>query len=79
MAQNGPVGARDAASRLQKARNDLNKGVHVGDKDATKAHAYATMQAATQAVLRGLHEIELTDGQRAELHGVLTGTEGQAS
>jgi hypothetical protein len=79
IAQNGPVGARDAASNLQKARNELNKGVHVGGADATEAQAYAALRAAGPALLRGVHEIELTDSQTAELHQVLTGREEQQS
>ncbi|MEK6287442.1 MAG: toll/interleukin-1 receptor domain-containing protein [Acidobacteriota bacterium] len=73
IAQNGPVGARDAASRLQKARNELNKGVHVGGADASEAQAYAAMQAAAPALLKGVHDIELTDSQTTELHHVLIG------
>lgn len=77
IAQKGPDSARDAASRLQKARNELNKGVHVGGADATEMAAYAAVQAAGPAILRGVQEIELTDSQRAELHHVLTGGDGQ--
>jgi hypothetical protein len=75
IAQHGPVGARDAASRLQKARNELNKGVHVGGADATEAQAYAAVQAAAPAVLKGVNEIELADEQVAELRRVLVGSD----
>jgi hypothetical protein len=79
IAQNGPVNARDAASHLQKARNVLHKGVHAGNADATEAQAYAAMQAAAPAILRGVNEIELTDSEIAELHRVLTGSEEKQS
>ena len=72
LAQKGPNAARDAASMLQRARGILNKAVHVGDNEVSEAEAYAVMQAVAPAVLRALHEIELTGPQKNELRLALT-------
>lgn len=75
LAQKGPISARDAASRLIKARNEVHKGVHTGDADATEIEAYAAMQAVVPALLRGVQDIDLTNSQTIELHQAIAGKE----